>query len=136
MQEQIRTTRNLIIIVVLLSGIALFPMPGCEPEDNPKLSDKLNQLLQSYRQGEVEEFSLLRNIELLHDDAGLVSVKVVIHCFSGQVEVATKAAETYGTVGITYRTSIQVVVPLNRLSALADEESIEYIELPEYAVDE
>ena len=101
-----------------------------KPEEHPKLSSKLNKLVQAEWRGEAEEFARQGGIELLYDDAGLVSVKVVIECLDGQVEAATKAAEAYGTVGIIYRTSIQVVVPITSLSALADEESVGFVRLP------
>ena len=70
---------------------------------------------------------------MLHDDAGLVSVRVEIDCERGQVEAAITAIETYGTVEVSYLDTVQAVVPVTSLSALADEESIVLIRLPVYA---
>ena len=132
MLKQTGIISKLLIIAALLSGIALFSLSGCnsEPEEHPKLSSMLNRLVQAEWRGEAEEFARPRGIELLYDDAGLVSVKVVIECLDGQVEAATKAAETYGTVGVSSRNMIVVVVPITSLPAMADEESIESIRLP------
>ena len=138
MLKQTSTTSILVVIVallsgtaLLLSGITLISMQGCEPEDNPKLTPSLNKLVQAEAWGEVEDFARPGGIELLYDDAGLVSVEVIIECLPGQVEEAAEAAETYGTVGVIYRNMIVVVVPITILTALADEESIEQIRLPE-----
>ena len=124
--------RRCLLLIALLLVFAILPVQGCncEPAEHPKLSSMLNKLVQAEWRGEAEEFARPRNIELLHDEAGLVSVKVVIEYLDGQVEAATKTAEAYGTVGIIYRTSIQVVVPIASLPALADEKSIEHIRLP------
>ena len=124
----IRNRRCLLLITLLLS-FAVLSVQGCnsEPVEHPKLTPSLNKLIQAEWRGEAEEFARPRDIELLYDDSGLVSVKVVIECLPEKVEEAADAAETYGTVGIIYRTFIQVVVPIASLPALADEESIRSI---------
>ena len=125
--------RRCLLLITLLLVSAILSVQGCnsEPVEHPKLSSMLNRLVQAEWRGEAEEFTRPRGIELLYDDAGLVSVEVVIECLPEKVEeAATKAAETYGTVGVIYHNMIVVVVPITSLSALADEESIAQIRLP------
>jgi len=114
-------------IALLFSGIALLSLRGCEPEDNPKLSSILNKLIQAEEQGEADEFARPRGIELLYDDAGLVSVRVEIHCSPEKVEEAAEVVGTYGTVEIVISRGVQAIVPIASLPALADEESIRSI---------
>jgi hypothetical protein len=136
MLRQIRTTRNLLIIVLLLTGIACLSSGiallsvQCEPEEHPKLSSMLNRLVQAERRGEAEDFARPRNIELLYDDAGLVSVEVIIECLPGQVDEAAEVVGTYGTVGVVVSRGVSAIVPITSLSALANEESIESIRRP------
>jgi hypothetical protein len=137
----------LLLTTIILLSILLF-IPDCtpnqaddtseqdgtpEPEENPKLDPSLNQLAQAYRWGEVEEFAYRNCIDLLYDDAGLLSVEVEIDCVPGQVEAAITAAKTYGTVEGSYLYMIVAVVPVTSLAALADEESVEFVRIPEYA---
>jgi hypothetical protein len=133
MPKEAKITSRLLIIAALLSGIALLLMPGCEPKDNPKLSPDLNGLVQAEWRGEAEEFAHRNCIELLDGDSGLVSVEVEIDCAPGQVDAAIKAAETYGTVESNYLYMILAVVPVNKLTALAKDKSIELVRIPEYA---
>ena len=132
----IRNKRYLLLITSLLV-FAVIPIQGCNSAtDNgkQKLSSILNKLVQAEERGEVEEFAHQKGIELLYDDAGLVSVRVEIDCESGQVEAAIKVIETYGTVEVSYLDTVQAVVPITSLAALADaEESIVLIRLPIYA---
>ena len=128
----IRNRRCLLLITLLLVS-AILSVQGCnsEPVEHPKLSSMLNRLVQAEWRGEAEEFTRPRGIELLYDDAGLVSVEVVIECLPEKVEeAATKAAETYGTVGAVVSRGISAIVPITSLPALADEESIAHIRLP------
>jgi hypothetical protein len=125
--------KRYLLVVALLSVFAILSVQGCncEPAEHPKLSSMLNKLVQAEWRGEAEEFARPRGIELLYDDTGLVSVEVIIECLPGRVEEAAGAAETYGTVGVISRNMIVVVVPITSLSALADEESIGSIRLPD-----
>ena len=127
----IRNKRCLLVVALLLSS-AVLSVPGCnsEPEEHPKLSSMLDKLVQAEWRGEAEEFAQPRGIELLYDDAGLVSVEVEIECLPEKVEKAAEVIGTYGTVGVVASRSISAIVPIASLSALADEESIEHIRLP------
>jgi hypothetical protein len=145
MLKQTRTIFSLLIITGLLSGIVTISMLGCnnnqaaetsEPEENPKLSSYLNRLVQAEERGEAEEFAQQKGIELLYDNTGPVSVRVTIHCSPGQVGTATKVTENYGTIEAKYLDMIQAVIPITSLVTLANEESIAFIRLPVYAVDE
>ena len=100
----------------------------------PKLDSYLNRLVLAEERGEAEDFAQLRRIELLYDDAGLVSVEVEIECVPGQVKAATEVVGSYGTVGVIASRSMVVIVPITKLTALAKEESIDLIRRPEYAV--
>jgi hypothetical protein len=108
---------------------AILSVPGCnsEPVEHPKLSSMLNKLVQAEWRGEAEEYARSRNIELLYDDAGLVSVRVLIHCSPEKVEEAAEVVETYGTVGVVVSRGVSAIVPIASLPALADEESIRSI---------
>jgi len=90
----------------------------------------LDKLVQAEWRGEAEEFARPRGIELLYNDAGLVSVEVEIECLPEKVEKAAEVVGTYGTVGVVASRSISAIVPIASLSALANEENIEHIRLP------
>ena len=154
MLKQTRIVIKLIIVVALLSSIGLSscvpPTAAAEEEEKhpdiiditrlqpyekrekiyPKLSSMLDRLVEAEEQGEAEEFARPRGIELLYDDAGLVSVRVLIQCSPEKVEEAAEVVGTYGTVGVVASRSISAIVPIASLPALADEESIEQIRLP------
>ena len=70
---------------------------------------------------------------MLNSDGRAEKIRVEIDCERGQVEAAITAIETYGTVEVSYLDTVQAVVPVTSLSALADEESIVLIRLPVYA---
>ena len=128
--------RYLLLIILLLSSAVLF-MQGCncEPGEHPKLSSELNKLVQAEWRGEAEEYARPRGIELLYDDAGLISVKVLIECLPEKVEEAAEVVGTYGTVGFVVSRGVSAIVPITSLSALVDEESIESIRLPDPGAD-
>ena len=132
----IRNRRCLLLITLLLVFAILF-MQGCncEPAEHPKLSSMLNKLVQAEWRGEAEDFARPRNIELLYDDAGLVSVEVEIVCLPEKVEEAAEVVGTYGTLGVVASGSMVAIVPIASLPALADEEIIRHIRLPDPGAD-
>jgi len=126
MLKQTSTTSILLIIAALLSGIAALSLPGCEPGENPGLSNKLNRLVQAYRQGEVEEFTRQRGTETIDG-----SVRVIIECVPGQVEAAAEAATDAGAQQVRSRDNlVKALVPIANLTALDEVESIHLIRLP------
>jgi len=130
-----------ILFIILLIG--LLSIPGCtsnqdganppeppvpeEPEErNPKLDSHLQDLILAERQGEAESFASRRDIELIDG-----SVRVTIECMPSQVEAAAEAATNAGAKQVRSRKDlVQAVVPITSLTALAEAESIRFIELP------
>lgn len=102
-------------------------LAGSEGKGNPKLDSLLDQLVRAETRGEAALFAEQSNIELVNN-----SVRVILECVPGQLEVATKAATDAGaTLEASYDNLLQVVVPIARLSTLADATSIHFIRLPQ-----
>ncbi len=132
---------SLIISALLLSSCLAYegqPASGKEEQDlppielpekgNPKLDSQLNQLVHAERNGETASFAEQSNIELVDG-----AVRVIIECVPGQLEAATEAATNAGVrLETSYDNLLQVVVPITKLSTLADAESIRFIRLPQY----
>lgn len=97
---------------------------------NPKLDSQLNQLVAAQAKGEVTAYAQKMNINL--NDG---RIRVVIECVPGQIEVASKAAVSSGAVvETTYENLIQVLIPVANLTALAKNESIKFVRLPQQPV--
>ena len=132
---------SLIISPLLLSSCLAYegqPASGKEEQDlapielpekgNPKLDSQLNQLIQAEGLGEAASFAEQGSIELVNG-----AVRVIIECVPGEIEAATEAATNAGAkLETSYRNLLQVVVPITKLSTLADAESIRFIRLPQY----
>ncbi len=150
----VRKAWHLLLVIALLAAVAL-AAPGCDysgdetaaaagenvvdlppmepPEKgNPKLDSHLNALISAYERGEAEAYAAARDIKLPDGDR----VRVRIVCVTGQVQAAVEVAGTLGTVENTSRRrpSIQAVVPIANLTALAEAESILRIRLPSESV--
>jgi len=105
-------------------------LPPLELPDkgNPKLDSQLNQLVHAERNGETASCAEQSDIELVDG-----AVRVIIECVPGQLEAATEAATNAGAkLETSYDNLLQVVVPITKLSTLADAESIRFIRLPQY----
>jgi hypothetical protein len=142
---KMRTKLGLAIIVILLVGIGTLALtvladtssweidlPPFDLPDkgHPTLDSQLNRLVRAEKRGEAASFAEQSNIELIDS-----SVRVIIECMPGQVDVATEAATGAGaTLETSYNNLLQVVVPISRLTALADASSIHFIRLPQYPV--
>ncbi len=104
------------------------PPSDLPDKGNPKLDSQLNQLVDAERRGEAASFAEQSDIELI---AG--AVRVIIECLPGQLEAATESATNAGAkLETSYDNLLQVVVPITRLSTLADAASIHSIRLPQY----
>jgi len=141
----IRKTVLLVVAVLLLVGLISitdctsnneegqdFP-PLLEPPDkgNPKLGSHLNQLLQAKGRGEAEEFARQYLIELVDG-----SVKVIIECDPGQAEAVAEAASQVGAEQVKSRKDlIQALVPITKLTTLADIPGVHRVRLPIHPVE-
>lgn len=115
--------------------ISLLVMVACAPtqsstnlpgKGNPKLDSQLNQLLIAQAEGNAAAFAEQHNIRLENG-----AVRVIIEAQQGQLEAAAEAATNAGAKPETsYGDSLQAVVPLGRLTTLAEEASIRFISLP------
>lgn len=101
------------------------PFPDASKTGNPKLSSQLNQLVQAESRGETVSFAKQHNIELIDK-----KVRVIIETLPGQLEVIRQAVTRVGTVEASDGNLLQAVVPVSRLSALAEEPGIKFIRLP------
>ena len=143
----VRKAWHLLLVVMLLAAVAL--VPGCDysggetaavaeenvedlppiesPEKgNRKLRSGLNNVIAAYERGEAEEYARQSDIKLIDGD----KVRVVIWCEPDQAEAAADIASALGEVELITRSGlVQVVVPITSLTALAEAESIRFIEL-------
>lgn len=141
---KIRGRPSITIMVVLLVSIGMLALGtvACTPgqdinnlppldspdKGNPKLDSQLNQLVRAERRGEATSFAEQSDIELIDG-----SVRVIIESLPGQVEAATQAATNAGAkLETSYDNLLQVVVPITKLSTLADAAGIRFIRLPYY----
>ncbi len=119
------------IVIILLLAVPLVVIPlstvGCTSNSGSKLSSALIQLIEAEKQGKAEELARQGDIKLLDG-----SVRVTIQCLPGQVEAAARTVTAVGIVEIvdTRANSIQAVVPITSLNALAGKRSINFIRLP------
>jgi hypothetical protein len=112
---------------------AVLSIQGCNCDDdnnNSKLDFNIQRLIEAEEQGEVEEFTRQRSIELIDG-----SVTVIIECESGQAEAVTAAVGSLGNVELIVRDLVQVVVPISNLNALAEIPSVILVRLPIYPVE-
>ncbi len=112
------------------SGQDINDLPPLDSPDkgNPKLDSQLNQLVSAERRGETVSFAQQSNIELVDG-----AVRVIIEYVPGQLEAATEAVTSAGAkLETSYADLLQVVVPIAKLSTLADATSIHFIRLPQY----
>jgi hypothetical protein len=94
---------------------------------SPKMDSQLAQLVDAAERGEAESFAKKHNITLIDG-----SVKVVIECVPGQLEVSRQAVLNHGAeVETTYENLLQVLAPVTSLTALTEVESIRFIRLPQ-----
>jgi len=119
-----------VVPVAATSGWQIINLPPFNLLDkgNPKLDSQLNQLVRAEERGETALFAEQSNIELVDG-----AVRVIIECVPGQLEAAAEAATNAGVkLETSYDNLLQVVVPITRLTTLADAESIHFIRLPQY----
>jgi len=120
---------SLFLVVILLVVIS-FSTAGCRTNEDidDKLGSRLLALIDAEKRGETESFAQSRGIDLVDG-----SVRVSIKYVSGQLDVAVKVAERFGTVEIVAETieSVLALIPITSLTALAREESISRIREPE-----
>lgn len=95
-------------------------------KENPKLDSRLNQLVSAEARGEAEAFAGQSNIELISGH-----VRVIIESVPGNEEEAIEAATSLGaTLEARHDNLLQVVVPINSLTALAETTSVKFVHLP------
>ena len=123
---------SIVVLLVSISVLVLAPVACTSGEDkgNPKLDSQLNQLVDAERRGEAASFAEQSGLELVNE-----SVRVIIECVPGELEVAAEAATDAGArLETSHDDLLQVVVPITSLITLADEPSIRFIRLPQYPV--
>ena len=112
-----------------------YPYMHISEQPYPKLSSDLNRLVQAEERGEAEEFAYRHCIELVDG-----CVTVIINCVPGQCEAAAEAATRAGAsearVSNHFSWVLAVAVPITNLVALSEEESISWVRLPWYAVED
>jgi hypothetical protein len=116
------------IIVSVATG--LVPQEGERPsEGNPKLDSLLNQLLEAYRRGGINEAQTFAERYGMTLDNGRVQVEMVI---TG--EAVSQLREAIEAVGGEYQghyeTQLQALVPLDALELLAGRPDVEVIREP------
>lgn len=122
-----------LFILFLILPIVLLSIPACNSnqegnlnhDENSKLEFPLDNLIRAEERGEAEEFALQRHIELIDSN-----VTVIIECEPGQAEAVAKKASTLGTVELSVRDLVQVVIPITNLIALADIPGVHRVRLP------
>jgi hypothetical protein len=113
-----------------LSGYT--PSPRDPLTENPKLTSKLDYLVQAERREGAELYAEQHDIELVDG-----SVRVYVECEPDMIEEATEAARALGIVELEAIVSedivypyLEVLIPIVKLNALAREKSIIRVELP------
>ena len=117
------------VSVACTSGQDVNDLPPLDLPDkgNPKLDSRLNQLISAERRGEAVSFAQQSNIELVDG-----AIRVIIEYVPGQLEAATEAVTNAGAeLETSYANLLQAVVPVAKLSTLADAASIHSIRLPQ-----
>lgn len=100
---------------------------------NPKLSSSLNQLLEAYRKGGIDEAEAFAKKRLMVLDKA--SVQVSITATEGAVGDVLDAVESVGgEFQIQYKNRIQALVPIGMLEELAHRSDILIIREPRRAV--
>lgn len=100
---------------------------------NPKLSSSLNQLLEAYRKGGIDEAEAFAKKRLMVFDKA--SVQVIITATESAVGDVMDAVESVGgEFQIQYKNRIQVLVPIGILEDLAHRSDILIIREPRRAV--
>ena len=108
------------------AGQTVSPTFNVPDKGNPKLDSQLDQLVRAEAAGNAEEFARTNNIELENG-----RVRVIIECIDGQLDAARTATVNAGAeIETVYNNLIQTSIPVNRITALAAEESIRLIRLP------
>jgi hypothetical protein len=103
-------------------GISLAELPA---KENPKLDSQLNQMVASQNQRQMAVMAQENSFELVEDN-----IRVIVECLPGQVSSIVQAASDLGIVETSHRDSLQVVVPVSRLTALADTPGIQLVRMP------
>ncbi|MBI2849959.1 MAG: hypothetical protein HYX80_02820 [Chloroflexi bacterium] len=125
------------LILSSLAALLLFaacaanqPSNGLPDKGHPKLDSQLNQLVKAGEEGQAASFAEQHDIQLLDG-----KVRVIIEALPGQLQAATQAVNNIGgTLETSYTDLLQAVVPIARLTALADNSSIRFISLPQAAL--
>jgi len=138
---------GLLVLVAVLLVVGLLSIPSCtsnqdevnpseppvpEPAEkiHPKLDSHLEALIRAEERGELEEYASRRDIELIDG-----SVTVIIECEPGQAETVAEAAGALGNVELSVRDLVQALVPITKLTALADIPGVRRVRLPIYPVE-
>jgi hypothetical protein len=131
----IRNRRRLLIIILLLVS-AVIPIQGCNYDadnNNSKLDFNIKQLIEAEERGEAEEFAQQVDAELSAE-----GVTIIIECESGQAEAIAEAAADVGAVQVRARSQnnwVKAVVPIAKLTTLADIPGVHLVRLPWYPVE-
>jgi len=134
-----------ITITLLLIGITLCVIPACNsnqgatdlppPERpahwHPKLDSAISQLIDAEEQGDTELLDMAAQFGHIVDGG----VRVVIECEPDQAEAVAEAAANVGAEiqGIS-SDAVSAVVPINKLTTLADIPGVHFVRLPVYPV--
>lgn len=127
---------RLLLAALMLAYVAL--AVNCRPEatapfespktESSKLSSQLVHLVQAEEQGKVASFAEQNAIDLVGS-----RVRVIVEVIPGQIDDATRAAAGFGEVEASYDDMLQMMVPIGRLTALAEGPGIRLVRLPRQA---
>jgi len=116
-------------------GSTDLPPPPPPPERpahwHPKLDSAISQLIDAEEQGDTELLDMAAQFGHIVDGG----VRVVIECEPDQAEAVAEAAANVGAEiqGIS-SDAVSAVVPINKLTTLADIPGVHFVRLPVYPV--
>jgi hypothetical protein len=109
------------------------PPPELPGHWHPKLDSAVNQLIDAQEQGNTEMLDMAAELGYIVDG----DMRVVLECELGQAEAAAEAAANLGAEILVISSdhdTVGAIVPISKLTTLADEDSIRSIRLPVPAV--
>ena len=96
-----------------------------QSDKTPKLSSELSALIRAESSGQADSYAQENNIELINHE-----VRVIVEVLPGQIDAASEAANRLGTVETSYDNLLQVLLPVDNLTNLANEPSVRLVRLP------
>ena len=99
------------------------------PKGNPRLDSSLNRLAAAETSEQAIRLAQEGNIRLSDGN-----VRVIIEALPGQVDAAMQAAASIAVIETSHGDSIQALVPISQLTALAESPGVRYVRTPWYPI--